>query len=136
VLALRDNEVQSCFPSEAAPEGFTGDHLLDYLNVNVPEDPSGHRGLRRVNDVNGSTTSLRFSRNAGQGSNRKNKKIAEYFLDKGIRAITFLEHDVQVVAAFDPSCICVLSKATDLGVHPFPGILTAGKVVDSRPIAT
>jgi len=44
VLVLQDSEVQSCFPSEKAPKAYTGDHLIDYLNLNVPEDKSGPRG--------------------------------------------------------------------------------------------
>lgn len=136
LLALQDNEVQSCFPSEGAPEGFTGNHLIAYLNLNVPKDQSRHRGIRRVDDNNGSVTSLRFCRNPGPGINRQNQKIAEYFLKKRVKAIKFLEHDVEVVAVFDPSCIRVLSEATDFGVHPFPGILAAGKAADSSPIPT
>jgi hypothetical protein len=135
VLALQDSEVQSCFPSEKAPKAYTGDHLIDYLNLNVPEDKSGPRGMRRANDKDNSSTSLRFSRNAGPGSNRQNKKIADYFLNEGIKAIKFLEHDTEVVAVFDPSCIRVLSEATNFDEHPFPEILADSQVADARPIA-
>jgi hypothetical protein len=133
VLALQDNEVQSCFPSEKAPKGYTGDHVIDYLNLNVPEDKSGPQGIRRANDKDNSSTSLRFSRNAGPGNNRQNKKIADYFLNEGIKAIKFLEHDTEVVAVFDPSCIRVLSEATNFDVHPFSEILAASQVADAGP---
>jgi hypothetical protein len=122
-LALQGNEVQSCFPSKEAPNGYTGDHLIDYLNLNVPEDKSGPRGIRRVNDSDNSSKSLRFSRNAGPGNNRQNKKISSYFLNKGTKAVKFLEHDTEVVAVFDPSCIRVLSEATNFDLHPLPEIL-------------
>jgi hypothetical protein len=135
VLALQDNEVQCCFPSEKAPKGYTGDHLIDYLNLNVSEDKSGPRGIRRVNDIDKSSTSLQFSRNAGPGNNRQNKRIAEYFLNKGRKAIKFLEHDTEVAAVFDPSCIRVLSEATNFDVHPFPEILAGSQVAQARPIA-
>lgn len=111
LLALQDNEVQCCFPSEKAPKRYTGDQLIEYLNSNVSEDKSGPRGIRRVNDIDNSSTSVQFGRNAGRGDNRQNKKIADYFLNKGIKAIKFLEHDIDVVAVFDPSCIRVLSES-------------------------
>jgi hypothetical protein len=114
VLALQANEVQSCFLLENAPKGNTGDHLLEYLNMNVPEDKSAHQGIRRINIINNSSTGLRFSRNSGPGNNKQNKKIADYFLNKGIKAIKFLEHDKEVVAVFDPNCIRVLPETTIL----------------------
>jgi hypothetical protein len=127
VLALQANEVQSCFPTERIPNGNTGDHLLEYLNMNVPVDTSGPRGLRRIN-VDNQSTSVRFSRNPGLGNNRQNKKIAEYFLNKGIKAIKFLEHDREVVAVFDPNWIRVIPEDTNFDVHPFPDILAADPV--------
>jgi hypothetical protein len=134
LLALQDNEVQCCFPSEKAPKGYTGDHLIDYLNLNVSEDKSGPRGIRRVDEIDNSSTSLQFSRNAGLGNNRQNKKIADYFLNEGIKAIKFLEHDIEVVAVFDPSCIRVLSEATNFDVNPFSEILAGSQVAPARPI--
>jgi hypothetical protein len=123
VLALQANEVQSCFPLKNAPKGNTGDHLIEYLNVNVNEDKSAPQGIRRVNNIDNSSTSLRFSRNPGPGNNRQNKRIADFFLKKGIKAIKFLEHDNEVVAVFDPDCIRVLPETTNFDVHPFPSIL-------------
>lgn len=123
VLALQDNEVRSCFPSKVEPNGYTGDHLIDHLNLNVSEDKSRSRGIRRVNDSDNSSKSLQFGKNAGPGDNRQNKKIADYFLKNGTKAIKFLEYDTEVVAVFDPSCIRVLSETTNFDVHLFSEIL-------------
>jgi hypothetical protein len=57
------------------------------------------------------------------GDSRQNKKIAAYFLSKGIKAIKFVEHDVEVVAVFDPNCVRVLPKTTNFDLHPFPDIV-------------
>ena len=120
VLALQANEVQSCFPLKNAPNGHTEDNLLEYLNVNVPKDKSRPQGIRRID----SSISLQFSRNSGPGNNRQNRRIADYFLRKGIRAINFSEHGKEVVAIFDPNCIRVLPETTDLDLCSFPDILT------------
>jgi len=37
------------------------------------------------------------------------------------------------VAVFDPSCIRVLSEATNFDEHPFPEILADSQVADARP---
>jgi hypothetical protein len=124
VLALQANEVQSSFPLEHAPNGNTGDHLLEYLNKNVPLDKSAHRGVKRIG-IDNAAKSRQFSRTSGRGDNKQNKKIACYFLTKGIKAIRFLEHGEEVVAVFDPSCIRVLPKSTSFDVHPFSDILAA-----------
>jgi len=132
VLALHANEVQSCFPLKNAPKGNTADHLIEYLNINVPEDKSAHQGIRRVSRFDNSSTSLRFSRNSGPGNNRQNKRIADYFLHKGIKAIKFLEHDKEVAAAFDPNCIRVLPQTTNFDVHPFADILAGDLGLPAR----
>jgi hypothetical protein len=103
VLALQANEVQSDFPLESESKGNTQDHLIKYLNMNVLEDESGPQRIQRFNRLDNSSTSLRVSRNASPGNRRQNKKIAAYFLSKGIKAIKFVEHDVEVVAVFDPN---------------------------------
>jgi hypothetical protein len=135
VLALQANEVQSCFPSEKAPEGNTVNHLIEYLNRNVPEDKSGPRGIRRINGNDGASTSLRFSISPGLGINKQNKKIADYFLNNGIKAIKFLEHDTEVVAVFDPRRIRVLSEAMNFDVRPFTDIWAGSQVAGAHPIA-
>lgn len=127
VLALRTNEVLSCFPSQSAPKGNTEKHLLDYLNENVPQDKSApKRGIKRIG-INNSSTSSRFGRNPGPGNMEKNKKIAGYFLAKGIKAVRFFEHGEEVVAAYDPNCIRVLPKTTNFELHPFSDILAANE---------
>jgi hypothetical protein len=135
VLALKEDEIQSSFRSEDGSEGITENHLINFLNLNVPEDKPRPQGLRRINKDD-TSISLRFSRTGGSGSNRQNQKIAEYFRVRNIRAIKFLEHDVEVVAVFDPSCIRVIGEDADLDIHPFPEILAAGQVADARPLTT
>jgi len=124
VLALQVDDVQSCFPFENAPKGRTEADLLEYLNRNmtVPKDKSGAQGILRINSDN-SSTSLQFSRNSSSGNDKQNEKIADYFLNKGIKAINFLEHGEEVVAVFDPNCIRVLPETTNFDLHPFPDIL-------------
>jgi hypothetical protein len=111
VLALRADEVQSDFPLEDGSKGNTQDQLLKYLNFNLIEDEAELR-------PNKLSTRLRVGNNASPGGSRQNKKIAAYFLRKGIKAIKFLEHDVEVVAVFDPTCIRVLQKTTKLDQSP------------------
>jgi hypothetical protein len=127
VLALQANEVQSDFPLESESKGNTQDHLIKYLNMNVLEDESGPQRIQRFNRLDNSSTSLRVSRNASPGDSGQNKKIAAYFLSKGIKAIKFVEHDVEVVAVFDPNCIRVLPKTTNFDVHPFPDIVAGDR---------
>ena len=135
VLALRENEVLSCFPSEQEEKGYTGEHMLDYLRLNAPDDQSRPGRIRRVSDKDGSSTPLRYSRTPTLGTSRQNREIADYFLSKGIKATKFLEHDMLVVAVYDPSCIRVLSASTDLDLHPFPEVLAAGQIADAPSVA-
>jgi hypothetical protein len=125
VLALQANEVRSCFPWGNAADGHTETHLIEYLNVNVPLDESGAQGIRRINGNGNSSTSRQFGMSPGLGKSRQNKRIADFFLTNGIKAISFIERDTEVVAVYDPSCICVLSEATNLDVHPFPEFLAS-----------
>jgi hypothetical protein len=124
VLALQDHEVQSRFSSQEESEDCTENDLINYLNRNVPVDTSKPQGLRRVSDVDGLSTRLQFSRNGGPGHNTQNQRIAEYFRSNGIRAIRFREHDMEVAAIFDPSCIRVLPETTNLDLAPFQGMLS------------
>ena len=118
VLALQASEVQTCFAPEKASGVSTITDLLAYLNQNVPEPKPRTGGIRRSNSDR-SSMSVRFGPNPGPGSSRKNREIASYFLAKGVRAIHVLEHDTNVVAVYDPSCIRVLSSSTQLNVYPF-----------------
>jgi hypothetical protein len=127
VLALRTNEVMSCFPSESAPKGNTEKHLLDYLNENVPQDESApKRRIQRIG-INDSSISSRLGRTPGLGRNEKNKKIAGYFLAEGIKAVRFFEHGEEVVPVYDPNCIRVLPKSTNFELHPFSDFLAANE---------
>lgn len=123
VLALQPDEVQSYFPTEHAPKGNTQYHLIEYLNMNVPEDESESQTVRRSNSIDNPSTCLRVSRDAGPEDSKQNEKIAAYFLSRGIKAIRFLERDKEVLAVFDPNGIRVLPETTNFGIHPFPEIL-------------
>jgi len=129
VLALRTDEVMSCFPSESSPNGNTEKHLLDYLNEYVSQDETAPRGaIRRIGPDN-SLTSVQFGRTPVSGNHERNKKIARYFRTKGIRAIRFLEHGEEVLAIYDPSSIRVLPQNTNFEVPPFSDILAANEPV-------
>jgi hypothetical protein len=122
VLALQANEAQSRFPSKNEPNGHTMDDLLEYLNINVPEDKSGPPPIRRID----SPGSRQFGRNSGTAKNRQNRRIADFFLKEGKKAVNFSEYGEEVVAIYDPSCIRVLPKTTDLNQRPFSDILVGG----------
>jgi hypothetical protein len=125
VLALRIDEVMSCFPSERAPNGNTEKHLLEYLSKNVSRNETALRGaIHRIGSDN-SPISVQFGRIPVSGNHERNKKIAHYFCTKGIKAIRFFEHGEEVLAVYDPSCIRVLPRGTNFEEHPFSDILAA-----------
>ena len=128
VLMLQNDEVMSCFPLPSVPDGNSEQDLLNYLNKNVPQDETAvRRGIRRVG-TDGVLTSLRFSKAPVLGSHEKNKQIARHFLNRGKKAIRFLEHSEEVVAVFDPSCIRVLPTNTGFEDRPFSILLAANEV--------
>jgi len=66
------------------------------------------------------------------GDHQKNKRIAHYFLTKGIKAVSFFEHGEEVLAVYDPNCIRVLPQHTKFIGHPFVDLLAAN---DNEPAA-
>jgi hypothetical protein len=135
-LVLQEHEAKSLFPSASSPEGYTETDLLAHLNEHVPHDPSKPRGIRRVIPGGSPSTALRFTRNAGLGSNTQNREIAAYFLARGIKAIKFFEHDADVVAVFDASCIRVVPASVDLEADPYPTVLAAARFANDHQSVT
>ncbi len=110
VLALEPNETQSDFPLPDGSKGNTHNDLIRNLNMK----------------------NLRVSKNARPGNSRQNREIAAYFLAKGTKAIKFMEEGKEVVAVYDPTCIRVLPKNTDLDKSPFPDIIGQKSRPDER----
>jgi hypothetical protein len=85
VLSLDKTEVMTQFQSSAGC-GRSQDHLVWFLKEN---------GLSHA------------SRRPAPGNDTKNQEIAEFFLERGVKAIRFEEHGTDVVALYDPSCFYV-----------------------------
>lgn len=88
-LALNEDEIQSTFPSSWEAIGTNQTHLLWYLKDH----------------------SVVAGRGPSSGGSHSNCAIASHFLGKGIKAVNFLEENLEVVAVYDPSCIRVLSPS-------------------------
>jgi hypothetical protein len=93
-LELAPHEVLSEFESVQGGRGNTQDHLLWYLQerLTIPAPAVVHV----------------VGRNPRNGTHVQNATIRDHFLGLGVRAVHFIEHGLDVVAAYDPNCIRVL----------------------------
>lgn len=91
-LDLAPHEVMTEFESQRGGRGSTENHLLWYLQERVVIP-----GLIRVP-----------GRNPKNGGHAQNTLTRDHFLGLGVRAVHFVEHGIEVTAAYDPTCIRVV----------------------------